>query len=472
MRCLVFFLALCSSLIAADKPNVLILFSDDQGSADLSCQGSKDIPTPNIDSLAKNGVRCTQGYVSSCMCSPSRAGLLTGRSQSRFGHEINWEGIDATGVRGLPVTEKTLADHLKVAGYRTGCVGKWHLGDVAKFHPKQRGFDEYFGHIGGSHDYFASKDGGKGGTYALEGWDGKPFEFENDYLTDINGRAACEFIRRDETKPWFLYVAFNAPHGPLQASEKYLKRFAHIADEQRRTYAAMVSALDDAVGAILAEVKAQGAEENTLIFFLSDNGGPLDRNASLNTPLTGEKGFMLEGGIRTPYLVQWKSKLPAGKVYEKPVSSLDISATALAAAESGTGFQPVQNELKTRSTLDGVDLIPYLKGEKEGRPHEVLYWRMTARGIWAIRKGDWKLVTHNGWHDLPAAKPKPRLIDLANDPGELHDLSEKEPAKLAELQNAYDAWAATLPEPLWSTDVSPDAVKARQERVKRQKMKK
>ena len=322
----------------------------------MSCQGSKDIPTPNIDSLAKNGVRCTQGYISSCMCSPSRAGVLTGRSQSRFGHEINWEGVDATGVRGLPVTEQTLADHLKVAGYRTGCVGKWHLGDVAKFHPKQRGFDEYFGHIGGSHDYFASKNGGKGGTYALEGWDGKPFEFANDYLTDINGRAACEFIRKgDGAKPLFLYVAFNAPHGPLQASEKYLKRFAHIADEQRRTYAAMVSALDDAVGAILAELKAQGAEENTLIFFLSDNGGPLDRNASLNTPLSGEKGFMLEGGIRTPYLVQWKSKLPAGKVYDLPVSSLDISATALTAAESGTGFQPVQNELRARSTLDGVD---------------------------------------------------------------------------------------------------------------------
>jgi len=469
MRCLFFFLALCSSLPAADKPNVLILFSDDQGSADLGCQESKDIPTPNIDSLAKSGVRCTQGYVSSCMCSPSRAGLLTGRSQSRFGHEINWEGRDDTGVRGLPVTEKTLADHLKAAGYRTGCVGKWHLGDVAKFHPKQRGFDEYFGHIGGSHDYFASKDGGKGATYALEGWDGKPFEFANDYLTDINGRAAREFIRRDKTKPWFLYVAFNAPHTPSQASEKYLKRFAHIADEQRRTYAAMVSALDDAVGTILAEVKAQGAEENTLIFFLSDNGGPLDRNGSLNTPLSGEKGFMLEGGIRTPYLVQWKARLPAGKVYEKPVSSLDISATVLAAAngasESAKAYTPTL-------ALDGVNLIPYLKGENEGRPHEVLYWRMTARSIWAIRLGDWKLVTHNGWHDLPAAKPKPRLIDLANDPGELHDLSEKEPAKLAELQNAYNAWAATLPEPLWSTDVSAEAVKARQDRAKRQKMKK
>lgn len=436
---------------AAARPNVLILLSDDQGSADLGCQGSPDIPTPNLDSLAKNGVRCTQGYVSSCMCSPSRAGLLTGRSQSRFGHEINWEGRDDTGLRGLPVSEKTLADHLKAAGYRTGCVGKWHLGDVAKFHPKQRGFDDYFGHIGGSHDYFAAKEGGKGSTYALEGWDGKPFEFTNDYLTDINGRAACEFIRRgDQATPWFLYVAFNAPHTPSQAAKKYLERFAHIADEKRRVYAAMVSALDDAVGVILAELKAQGMEDNTLIFFLSDNGGPLDRNGSLNTPSSGEKGHMFEGGIRTPFLVQWKAGLPGGKVYEPPVSSLDISATALTAA----GVAPPGN-------LDGVDLVPFFKGEREGRPHEVLYWRMTARGIWAIRAGDWKLVTHNGWHELPAAKPKPRLIHLSNDPGELHDLSAQEPAKLAELQALYDAWNTTLPEPLWSTETGPEGGKAR-----------
>lgn len=447
--------ALCP-LLGAAPPNVLILFSDDQGSADLGCQGSKDIPTPNIDSIAKNGVRCTQGYISSCMCSPSRAGLLTGRSQSRFGHEINWEGRDDTGVRGLPVTEKTLADHLKAAGYRTGCIGKWHLGDVAKFHPKQRGFDEYFGHIGGSHDYLKAK-GDKGSSYALEGWDGKPFEFENDYLTDINGRAACEFIRRGgKSKPWFLYTAFNAPHGPCQATAKYLGRFTHIADESRRTYAAMVSALDDAVGVILTELRTQGIEDNTLIFFLSDNGGPLERNGSLNTPLTGEKGGMLEGGIRTPYLVQWKAALPAGKVYERPVSSLDISATALAAAQTAAP-----------AGLDGVDLLPFLKGGQTSDPHPALYWRMKARGIWAVRMGDWKLVTHHRWHDLPAGMPQPRLINLAVDPGELNDLSVQAPAKLAELQAAYNTWASSLPEPLWSTDVSPK----RTERVQRKKVK-
>jgi arylsulfatase A-like enzyme len=454
-------LAACPAF-AAKRPNVLILFSDDHGSADLGCQGCKDIPTPHIDSLAQQGVRCTQGYVSSCMCSPSRAGLLTGRSQSRFGHEINWEGHDASGLRGLPLSEKTLADHLKAGGYHTGCVGKWHLGDVAKFHPKQRGFDEYFGHIGGSHDYFTAKVGGKGATPALEGWDGQAFEFSDSYLTDINGSAASDFIRRSSSQatPWFLYVAFNAPHGPLQATEKYLARFASIADPQRRTYAAMVSALDDAIGSILTTLQEQRLAEDTLIFFLSDNGGPLGRNGSLNTPLNGEKGYMLEGGIRTPYLVRWPAGLPSGKTYERPVSSLDITATALAAAD-----------IPRPSNLDGVDLLPYFKGEQTGDPHSALYWRMKARNTWAVRMGDWKLVANNRWHELPAGIPQPRLINLAKDPGELHDLSSQHPEKLAELRAAYDTWATSLPEPLWATDVSPEAAQARLARMKRQKAK-
>ncbi|MFV0442109.1 MAG: sulfatase [Planctomycetaceae bacterium] len=453
--------AMSSSSPAADRPNVLVLLSDDQGSADLSCQGCQDIPTPHIDSLAKNGVRCTQGYVSSCMCSPSRAGLLTGRSQSRFGHEINWEGRDESGLRGLPVAERTLADHLKAAGYRTGCVGKWHLGDVAKFHPRRRGFDEYFGHIGGSHDYLQAEIGGRGSRYALEGWDGQPWAFSDDYLTDINGRAACEFIRRgDPQQPWFLYVAFNAPHTPMQATEKYLSRFPYIADEQRRIYAAMVSAMDDAVGAILSELQNQGDADQTLIFFLSDNGGPLDRNGSQNGLLSGEKGHLLEGGIRVPYLVQWKRELSGGRTYDQPVSSLDISATALAAARA-----PLP------ANLDGVDLLPFLRGDRADAPHPVQYWRLQARSIWAIRQGDWKLVTHNAWHDLRASKPEPRLINLAKDPAERYDVGAQHPDKLAELQSAYQAWESTLPTPLWTTDTSPEATKARPLRSRRGRQK-
>lgn len=443
-------LAPLASLHAADAAqqvtNVLILLSDDHGYADLGCQGAKDIPTPNIDSLAKSGVRCTAGYVSSCMCSPSRAGLLTGRSQSRFGHEINWEPdhpADPSDNRGLPLTEKTIADHLKAAGYRTGIVGKWHLGESAPFHPNRRGFDEFFGFVWGGHDYFCENYTAtppanrlKYGHYItpLER-DGVPQPNPPGYLTTVLGDEAAAFIHRNRARPWMLYAAFNAPHTPLQATPELLARVKHIPDEKRRTYAAMVVGLDDAVGSILKQLRDDGLEERTLIFFLSDNGGPLDRNGSLNTPLRGEKGGMLEGGIRVPFLVQWKGTLPSGKTYDRPVSSLDILPTALAAA----GAKSIASQ-----PLDGVNLLPYLQGEKTGDPHEFLYWRMTARSIWAVRSSDYKLV-------LQQTK-MPRLYDLATDIGETTDLSSKLPEVRARLQGAYDTWAATLPEPLWNVD--------------------
>ncbi|MCX7826754.1 MAG: sulfatase-like hydrolase/transferase, partial [Verrucomicrobiae bacterium] len=338
--CLAPLAALCAAGPQAAQPNILILLSDDQGYADLGCQGAKDIPTPNIDSLAKSGVRCTAGYVSAPMCSPSRAGLLTGRSQSRFGHEINWEPdhpADPNDKRGLPLTEKTIADHLNAAGYRTGLVGKWHLGEAAPFHPNRRGFDEFFGFVGGGHDYFCENytttPPANRPRYAhyltpLER-NGAPQPVATGYLTTVLGKEAAAFIHRNKAQPWFLYAAFNAPHSPLQATPELLERVKHIADEKRRTYAAMVVGLDDAVGAILKQLRDDDLEERTLIFFLSDNGGPLARNGSLNTPLRGEKGGMLEGGIRVPFLVQWKGVLPAGKTYNRPVSSLDILPTAL-----------------------------------------------------------------------------------------------------------------------------------------------
>jgi arylsulfatase A-like enzyme len=445
------------ALGAAERPNFLFILSDDQGFQDLAVQGSSEIPTPHIDSLARQGVRCTQAYVSAPMCSPSRAGLLTGRSQSRFGHEINWEGRDSTGRKGLPPAERTIAEYLRAAGYRTGCVGKWHLGDAPQFHPRRRGFEEYFGHLGGSHDYFRAK-GDRGASYALEGWDGKPFEFEDGYLTEINAQAATEFIHRHRAEPWFLYLAFNAPHTPTQATRKYLERFAHVKEEPRRTYCAMVSALDDAVGRLLAQLRADGLEEKTFICFLSDNGGPLERNGSSNTPLTGEKGHLYEGGIRVPFLVQWKTGLPAGRRYDRPVSILDLSATALALA--GVAPDPAR-------PLDGVNLLPFLRGEQGSDPHDVLFWRMKARRIWAVRKGDWKLLAAHGWHDVPSSVATPRLIQLANDPAERQDVSAQFPEKLAELRAAYVAWEAGLPEPLWGPDDSPEAAENRQKRTQR-----
>ena len=441
-------LALVPSLARANpeppKPNILILLSDDLGYADLGVQGSKDIPTPHIDSLAHHGVRCTEGYVSSAMCSPSRAGLLTGRSQSRFGHEINWLPewpVDPNDRRGLPLTEKTIADHLKPAGYHSGAIGKWHLGEAPSFHPNRRGFDEFFGFIGGGHFYFCEKLRNSPPLHhyntALER-NGVSQPIAPGYLTTVLGDEAASFIHRNKEKPWVLYTAFNAPHTPMQATPELLERVKHIKEEPRRTYAAMVVGMDDAVGTILKQLRGDGLEERTLIFFLSDNGGPMIKsNGSLNTPLRGWKGTMWEGGVRVPFIAQWKGVLPAGKTYDRPVSSLDILPTALAAAgASSVASQP----------LDGVDLVPYFTGKKNGNPHEMLFWRMNDRNIWAVRDGDHKLVRQFG---------KLAFYDLTSDVSESKDLKDKLPEVRDRLQKAYDEWAASLPEPLWTVSKKP-----------------
>ena len=428
----------------AAQPNVLILLADDLGYADIGVQGCKDIPTPHIDSLAKNGVRCTSGYVSSCMCSPSRAGLMTGRSQSRFGHEINWEGNGPSGEKGLPLTEKTFPQLMKAGGYRTGVIGKWHLGNEARFHPLARGFDEFFGFLGGGHDYLMDwrPDNLLQRNHDAIGATSKVPD-DSKYLTTVLGNEAAAFIHRNREKPWFLYVAFNAPHTPKQATAALLARFAHIADENRRTYAAMVSGMDDAIGTVLGQLRKDGMEENTLIVFLSDNGGPLERNGSLNTPLSGEKGTMFEGGIRVPFLLQWKAKLPAGKTYDRAVSSLDLLPTALAI--SGT-------DAPKDVAFDGVNLIPFLNGERSDDPHDFLFWRMSFRRIWAVRAGDDKIVMQaQGKTPHPVSKT-PRLINLAADLKELTDLTAQKPERAKELRARYDEWNATLPGPLWKPE--------------------
>ena len=425
------------------RPNVLVLFADDLGYADLGIQGSKEIPTPHIDSIGKHGVRCTSGYVSSPMCSPSRAGLMTGRSQSRFGHDINWEPewpVDPEDPRGLPLTEKTIADHLKAAGYRTGVVGKWHLGEAPPFHPQRRGFDEFFGFLSGGHVFFTERyrDSPPLHHYnSLLERDGIPHKTGPGYLTTLLGEESAAFIHRNKERPWLLYTAFNAPHTPLQATPELLERVKTIQDERRRTYAAMVVGMDDAVGRILKQLRDDGLEERTLVFFLSDNGGPPEDNASSNTPLRGRKGQMWEGGIRVPFLVRWKGVLPGGKTYDRPVSSLDILPTALAAAgASSIASQP----------LDGVDLLPFLRGEKTGDPHEVLFWRIAERDIWAARAGDHKLVKQG---------EKVNLHDLSSDIREAKDLDGKYPQIQARLRKAAVDWLAGLPDPLWKVYEKP-----------------
>ncbi len=412
--------ALLGASPSADPPNILILLADDLGYADVGFHGCKDIPTPNLDALAAGGVRCTNGYVSGPYCSPTRAGLLTGRYQQRFGHEFNPGG----GAAGMPVSETTLADRLKAAGYATGIVGKWHLGGAPQFHPQKRGFDEFFGFLGGAHSYMPGSKGILRGTAAVD---------EKEYLTDAIGREAVAFLDRHKAKPFFLYVAFNAVHTPMHADEGRLKKFEAIEDKPRRTYAAMLSAMDDAVGKILAKVRSEGLEEKTLVCFLSDNGGPTmpgtTINGSRNDPLRGSKRQTFEGGVRVPFVVSWKGRL-SPKVYESPVIQLDLHATALAAA----GI-----EIKPDWKLDGVNLLPFLEGKQEGVPHDALYWRFGVQ--MAIRKGDWKLVrVETG----PAA-----LHNLREDLGESKDLSSAHPDTVKELQSLWDAWNAPLAKPLW-----------------------
>lgn len=364
----------------ANRPNILILLADDLGYADIGANGCKDVATPNIDSLAKNGVRLTSGYVSGPYCSPTRAALLTGRYQQRFGHEFNPGPIqNADPDFGLPLTETTMADRLRANGYATALVGKWHLGFEAKFHPQRRGFDEFFGFLGGAHSYLqnqANRNAIVRGTEPIK---------EVTYTTDMFGDEAVLFIERNKSTPWFLYLAFNADHAPMEATDKYLARVEHIQDPLRRTFAAMHTALDDNIGKVLATLKKHGLENDTLVFFLSDNGGPTPINASRNDPLRGFKAQTWEGGVRVPFIVQWKRTLPAGKVYAQPVMQIDILPTALAAM----GVQA-----KPEWKLDGVNLLPYLTGTNSGRPHDALYWRFGEQ--MAIRQGDWKLVKEPG----------------------------------------------------------------------------
>jgi arylsulfatase A-like enzyme len=415
---------------AADAPdrklNILVIVADDLGYADLGCQGCKDIPTPNIDSLAKNGVRCTNGYVSCPVCSPTRAGLMTGRYQQRFGHEFNpGPAEQAAADFGLPLTEVTLANRLKERGYATGMVGKWHLSYKEAYHPQKRGFDEFFGFLSGAHSYV--KPGVKTNPI-LRGTE--PAD-EKEYLTDAFGREAVAFIDRHQKEPFFLYLPFNAVHAPLDKAEKYIGRFDKIEDEKRRTFAAMLSAMDDNVGLVLKKLRDAGLEENMLVFFFSDNGGPTAQTTSRNDPLNGHKGQVLEGGIRIPFIVQWKGRLPAGKVYEKPVIALDIHPTAVTA---------VGGKIPEDAKLDGVNLLPFLAGENDKGPHETLFWRFGEQ--WAVRKGDLKL--------LKMGNAATKLFDLANDIGEKHDLAAEKQEVAKELEATWKQWDAQLKKPLWT----------------------
>ncbi len=405
------------------------------GYADVGFHGCKDIPTPNLDALAKSGVRFTNGYVTGPYCSPTRAGMLTGRYQTRFGHEFNPSG----GAAGLPLSEKTIADRLKAAGYATGLVGKWHLGSEEAMQPQQRGFDDFFGFLGGAHSYFESSGILRGTTPVGE----------LDYTTDAFGREAMAFIDRHKAQPWFLYLAFNAVHTPMNATDDRLAKFPAVENKQRKTYDAMMLAMDEAIGKVRQKLVEAGLEQNTLVFFISDNGGPtmpgVTVNGSRNEPLRGSKRTTLEGGIRVPFLCSWAGHLKPS-VCDQPVNQLDLPATALAVA----GVEP-----KPEWKQEGVNLLPFLTGEAKAAPHEALYWRFGQQS--AIRMGDYKLVRYDSNADtLTGKRGQPvtaaKLYNLAKDIGETKDLAAEQPEKVKELQAKWDAWNASNVKPAWGND--------------------
>ncbi len=442
---------------APRRPNIVVILADDLGYGELGCQGNREIPTPHIDSIAAEGVRFTAGYVTAPNCSPSRAGLLTGRYGTRFGHEFNPIGAkNEDPAFGLSTSETTLADVLRDAGYVTGAIGKWHLGGTARYHPLRRGFDSFFGFLHEGHYYVPQPwpgvttmlrrrvlPGGGQGRRVLGDViysthmghdepaydannpivrDGQP-QAEATYLTDAFTREAVNFIDRYRDQPFFLYVAYNAVHSPLQGGNAYLAKFASIDDIHRRIFAAMLSNLDDGVGRVLGKLRCAGLENDTLVWFLSDNGGPTRELTSSNKPLRGEKGSVYEGGIRVPFLARWPGRLPAGAEYDMPVSSTDMFATA--AAVSGA----VPN---TERTLDGVNLLPHLSGESPGRPHETLFWRQG--GNTAVRVGDWKLLRHGGGQ---ASGPW-ELYNVARDRGEARNLADAEPQRREALLRVWE----------------------------------
>lgn len=419
-----------------DQPNVIIILTDDQGYHDVGFNGCTDIPTPNIDRLAQNGVKFTNAYVSYAVCGPSRAGLMTGRYQDRFGFGRNPLFAPNDPVQGLPVTEETLATALDKVGYQTMAFGKWHLGAHESQRPLNRGFDEFYGFLTGGHQYFPelwtlkdiSEVKSQYDAYKTKLLQNNTRVDEQEYLTDALSREAVRFIDRNAENPFFLYLAYNAPHTPLQATEKYLNRFLHIDNKKRRTYAAMVSAVDDGVGEILDKLNELGIHDKTLIFFLSDNGGPEKHNGSDNGPLREGKGSLYEGGIRVPFAMQWPGKISSNQVYNHPIISLDIFATVIKYAGA-----------KSAKPLDGINIVPFILGEKQGVPHKHLFWRKFDKNFYAVRSEDMKLVKMKGNAD--------ELYNLMDDTEENHKINDDILGQT--LLGAWNNWNNQMIEPVF-----------------------
>ncbi|MDZ4761833.1 MAG: sulfatase-like hydrolase/transferase [Alphaproteobacteria bacterium] len=413
-------------------PNIVILLADDLGYGDLGSQGGRDVRTPNLDRLASEGVRLTDFYSNHPVCAPSRAALLTGKYQHRFGFENN-SPMDARNGNGLPEAEIILAQRLKERGYATGMIGKWHLGFAPHQSPVAKGFDTFYGLLGGAMAFVPS--GASGSKTVIRGRTPEPMPA---HLTEGFGAEAVSFIEANKHQPFLLYVPFTAVHAPLQTTDAYLARFANVADPQRRTYLAMLAAMDDAVGGIIAAIDKNGLGRHTLIMFSSDNGGPTWQTTSANGPLNGAKALLLEGGIRVPTILRWTGHLPAGSVHEFPAMAFDLTATALAAVGA------------SRDGLDGQNLLPHLNGESSLPPHDQLFWRAASQG--AMREGDWKLLKVGN---------DSYLFNLRTDVGETRDLAATDPQRLARMEEVFRNWSNQMRPPAWGRTVEEEAATGR-----------
>ncbi|MFO7672539.1 MAG: sulfatase-like hydrolase/transferase [Lutibacter sp.] len=422
------------------SPNFIIILADDLGYEDVGFNGSLDIPTPNIDKIASQGATFTNAYVSYAVCGPSRAGLITGRYQDRFGFSRNPLFAPNDPEMGLPLTEETLAAALKKANYKSVALGKWHLGAHESLRPLQRGFDDFYGFLSGGHQYFpelltlqdeyevkANFDAYK--TKLLRNNDRVE---ENEYLTDAFSREAVAYIEKYKAEPFFIYLAYNAPHTPLQATEKYLNRFENIKDEKRKTYAAMVSAVDDGVGNVLQKLEELGLTENTVVVFLSDNGGPESTNGSNNGRLRGGKSALFEGGIRVPFAMKWPKKIPAGMIYDAPIISLDLFSTFIAQSTI---------PIKTKNELDGVNLVPYLTGENTGKPHDYLFWRkFDHQNYAAISSSEDKMIID---------KERQMLFNLTKNISESDNIINQNQEIFKQLLFKYEEWKSKMIDPVF-----------------------
>lgn len=424
-----------NSCEAQRQPNIVFFFTDDAGYADFGFHGSDIMKTPNLDKLASESVMCTNAYVTDPTCGPSRAGLLTGMYQHKFGYEENnvpgfmseVSAVDHDDM-GLPLEEKTMANYLKEIGYTTAVFGKWHLGGADRFHPTKRGFDYFYGFRGGARDYFAYDDPPKSPENRMErGFE--EYREHDGYLTDVLAQNAANFIEKNKDRPFFTYISFNGVHTPMQATQEDLNQFPDL-EGNRKIVAAMTLAVDRACGIVLDKLKELGLEENTIVVFTNDNGGPSDRNGSSNEPLSGVKAGHLEGGIRVPFLMKWPAKLKANSSFDYPVSTMDLLPTFYSA---GGG------RIDTSMHLDGVDIMPHLSGDNKARPHQILFWKKDGRA--AMRDGDWKLIR---FPDRPA-----ELFNILDDPSELNDLASDQPERVRRMFKQIFEWESTHERPRW-----------------------